>query len=326
MQILKKLNWLSLVSIAGLLLSSCLKDKGYDNGEYQLVSANGGTTKGEWVSIPKATSVNVLAVDGKPGAQDINLFEVSYDFVNPASTDITITMQLNNTLVTAASTVDKPLIILPAAAYTIPVLTLTIPAGQRLSNTMKIKLTTDLVPDPTKVYAIGMTIASTSKAGVQIPSNLKDVVYAFTVKNRFDGEYTVTGTMVDAANANISGYFPMKYWLITTGANTVDGFDPVVWGDRFVPIRVGTSVSGYGSYSPIFTFNASNQITSVVNFYGQPAGNGRYAQLDPSGINTWDPVTKTIKVKFFMFHPSVIPLPDPRVRFNWTMTYVKPRP
>jgi hypothetical protein len=58
-----------------------------------------------------------------------------------------------------------------------------------------------------------------------------------------------------------------------------------------------------------------------VNAYGQPASNGRYAQLDPTGVNTWDPVTKTLKVKYFMFQPSVIAV-GPRVSFNETFTYV----
>ena len=190
----------------------------------------------------------------------------------------------------------------------------------------KIVLNTDLLPDPTAVYGVGFTISSVSKPGVQIPSNLKNVLFLFTVKNKYDGRYTVTGTMVDNANATLTGYFPMTYDMITAGAKVVDGFDPVVWEDYFVPIRSGTAVSGYGSYCPSFTFDANDKITGVINLYGQPAGNGRYAQIDPSGVNAWDPATKTIKVKFFMFQPSVIPLPDPRVNFDWTMTYSGPRP
>ena len=127
--------------------------------------------------------------------------------------------------------------------------------------------------------------------------------------------------MADAANPALTGYFPMNYHLITAGANNVDGFDPEIWVDYFIPIYNAAAVSGYGSFSPSFTFDANDNITSVINVYGQPAGNGRYAQLDPSGENKWDPATKTIKVKFFMFQPAVVPLPNPRVRFDWTMTY-----
>ena len=69
----------------------------------------------------------------------------------------------------------------------------------------------------------------------------------FTVKNKWDGEYEVTGTMVDAANAAITCLFPMNYWLITSEALTADGYDPVYWEDYFIPIRSGTAVSGYGT-------------------------------------------------------------------------------
>ncbi len=323
MQILKKINWVTLISFTGLLLSSCLKDKGYDNGTYQSVSANEGTQKAEYVSIPKGIKPQVLAIEAKNETQDVNLFEAVYDNVTPATTDITVTMVVNNTLVTA---LGAGYTLLPTSAYTLPSLNLVIPAGKYISSPLLMKLTTNNMPDPTAVYGIGFTISTVSKTGVQTSSNLKNVVYLFTVKNKYDAEYTVTGTMVDVASASLTGYFPMTYWLITAGAQVVEGFDPIIWNNYFIPIRSGTALSGYGGYSPVFTFDASNKITSVTNIYGQPAGNGRYAELDPTGVNSWDPATKTIKVKFFMYHPAAVALPNPRVRFDWTMTYKRPRP
>lgn len=313
-------NWLALMVAVSIILPSCLKDK--DNED--MISGPQNTEGQEWVTIPKGNkAANVLAIEAKSEPQDVNLFQVSYDYVDPASTDITTTLVVNNDLVTAY---DPTAVVLPANAYTMPSPSTVVAKGQRLSDMFKIVLNTDLLPDPTAVYGVGFTISSVSKPGVQIPSNLKNVLFLFTVKNKYDGRYTVTGTMVDNANATLTGYFPMTYDMITAGAKVVDGFDPVVWEDYFVPIRSGTAVSGYGSYCPSFTFDANDKITGVINLYGQPAGNGRYAQIDPSGVNAWDPATKTIKVKFFMFQPSVIPLPDPRVNFDWTMTYSGPRP
>lgn len=318
-KILLNKNWMMLIAAISVLLPSCLKDK--DNEDR--LNGPQNTEGQEWVSIPKGTKTagNVLAIEAKSEPQDVNLFQVSYDYVEPAPSDFTTTIAVNNALVT-----DPNAIVLPTNAYTVPSLDVAFTKGNRLSSMFKIVLNTDLLPDPTAVYGVGFTISSVSKSGVQIPSNLKNVLFYFTVKNKYDGEYEVTGTMVDAANASLTGYFPMKYHLITAGAKVVDGFDPVVWEDYFIPIRSGTALSGYGAYCPTFTFDANDKVVTVTNIYGQPAGNGRYAQIDPSGVNAWDPATKGIKVKFFMFQPSVIPLPDPRVKFDWTMTYKGPRP
>lgn len=321
-------TWLYLFALVSATFTSCLKDEGYENGEYGLKGVEGN----EFVSIPKASKANnisVLAVEAKEEPQELSLFEVSYDFVNPASSPITVTLGLNNALITeynaknAAADTDYE--IMPQAAYTLPSLTVTIPAGARLSESLKMTLNTNAI-DPSSIYALGFTIQSTSSPSVKLPSNLKNIIVAFAVKNKYDGEYEVTGTMVDNASATLTGYFPMKYYLITAGAKEVDGFDPVVWEDYFIPIRSGSALSGYGSFSPQFIFDDNDNIIKVINVYGQPAGNTRYAELDPSGENKWDEATQTIKVKFFMFQPSAVALPNPRVEFNWTMKRVGPRP
>lgn len=319
-----KLNSLftKIILFSGVLsLASCLKDDAVDNHERGVT----GTEGQEWVSIPKATktnTVNVFAIESVDQVQHLDLFEVSYDYVNPAKGDIAVTLEVDNSLVTAA---DPSVTFLPTSVYTIPSLSVNIPAGKRLSESFVLDINTFTL-DPTQVYGIGLKLASVNPSSTKIASTLNSIVLLFTVKNRWDGEYEVTGTMVDVASASLTGLFPMTYWMITSGALSCDGFDPVWWEDYFIPIRSGTAVSGYGSYSPIFYFDANNNIVDVKNIYGQPAGNGRYAQLDPSGVNKFDPATKTIKVKFFMFHPSAVPLPDPRVYFDWTMVYKKARP
>lgn len=311
--------WLLLMAFMSVTVTSCLKDKGWEDGKYGSVKNTEGE---EWVSIPKASKgVNVIGIEAKNQAQAIDLFQVSYDYVNPASSDITVTLKVNNSLVHVNG---QDSLALPSNSYTVPSLKVVIPAGKRLSDVLKISLSTNQI-DPTKIYGIGFTIESTSSPSIKIPSNLKDVVFSFNIKNKYDGEYEVTGTMVDHGSASLTGYFPMKYWLITSGKTTVDGFDPVVWEDYFIPIRSGSALSGYGSFSPTFTFDDNDNIVSVTNIYGQPSGNGRSAALDPSGVNKYDPSTKTIKVKFFMYQPSVV-ANGPRVEFDWTMVRKGPRP
>src|SRR5690606_30176490 len=156
-----------------------------------------------------------------------------------------------------------------------------------------------------KQYALGLQISNTTVGEPSI--GLGNSIVSILIKNDYDGVYNLTGDMVDAAVAEISGMFDVDYHLVTTGANTVLGWDPNVYEDNYIPIWSGTAASGYGAYCPIFTFDPNtNKITSVVNSWGQPASNGRYAAIDPSGVNEWDPVTRDIQVKFFMYQPSSV--------------------
>ena len=138
-----------------------------------------------------------------------------------------------------------------------------------------------------------------------------------------DGKYTVTGTLVDASASTITSPGPREYHLRTISPTEVDFF-PVELGILGHLIFSGTSLSYYGSFGIIATFDrTTNKITSIKNSYGQPSSNGRYAILDPSGVNAWDPVTKTIKIKYWMDQPDVIA--GHRTAFDETWTYIGPR-
>jgi hypothetical protein len=111
-KILINKSWVMFIAGMGLLLSSCLKDK--DNEDK--ITGHQNTEGQEWVSIPKGTKTagNVLAIEAKSEPQDVNLFQVSYDYVDPASSDFTTTIAVNNDLVT-----NPDAIVLPANAYTV---------------------------------------------------------------------------------------------------------------------------------------------------------------------------------------------------------------
>jgi len=88
-------------------------------------------------------------------------------------------------------------------------------------------------------------------------------------------------------------------------------------------INVGGSLSYYSQFGLLVNFDpATNKITSISNFYGQPSSNGRSAVLDPSGVNTWDPSTKNIKIKYWMDETGVT---GHRALFDETWVYLGPR-
>jgi hypothetical protein len=212
-------NKLLLVYGLALSLTSCLKDKGYEDNLYGSVRNIEGK---EYISIPVAAkNPNTLGLESKAGVQSIELFVASYDYVDPAAADISATLTVNNALVTAA---DPTVVILPASTYSLPSNKVTIPTGSRVSNKFLLALNTSTL-DPTKKYGIGFTVSSVSKEGVQIPANLKDVVYIFSLKNKYDGIYKLNFRMAVAADRSADWRGPYAYpndvQLITTGPNSV---------------------------------------------------------------------------------------------------------
>jgi hypothetical protein len=302
-------TWFLLTLMVGVVLASCLKDKGYEDGEYGAINSN--VEGGEWVSIPRGASSPVtLGLESKAGNQTVETFVVSYDYKEPASQDVTATIAVNNALVTALN--DPSLTILPANTYTIPSANAVVKAGQRVSDPFALSMNTSLL-DPTKKYAIGFTMTSVSKGS--IPSNLKNVVYIFTVKNRFDGVYQLKFRMdpgpirLAAGSGTWIGPYTYAYEqsLITTGPNSVVLYNSA-YGLGYHPLMT-PGASGFGSTEPLFTFDANNKLVSVVNNWPNPS-NGRSFRLNPAVTDSrWDPATKTVYAAIIMDQPGFDPLP-----------------
>ncbi|WEA01158.1 DUF1735 domain-containing protein [Mucilaginibacter sp. SJ] len=188
--------------------------------------------------------------------------------------------------------------------------------------------------DLSKTYGLAYKLTGTDGLGVHAAS--KDTLYAFfSVKNKWDGVYEITGTMVDKTNStlghineflssstNTTGVAaPMQFELRTISATKCEVYDNYFFGGNYMPIRSGTSYSQYGSFALIIEFDpATNKVAAVTNYYGQPASNTRSAALDPSGVNAYDPGTKTIDIIYNMLQPSVVTA-APYIRTTWTETW-----
>ena len=186
----------------------------------------------------------------------------------------------------------------------IPSLTVKIPKD---SGEVVVPITiTKATLDPSKQYALGLKITNVSEGVISATGGY--FVVKFLVKNKYDGLYRVTGTMVDLTSASLTGNYPLEFELRSTGANTSAVFDHGT-GTQTHLILSGGAPSQYGSFGLNLTFDLlTNKITSVVNSYGQPASNGRSAGLDPTGINAYDPATKTIRIKYFFSFFALIDL------------------
>ena len=268
------------------------------------------------------------------GTQDsIPLYVVSYD-VSPAAElevkvsysggggapgDIHVKVAIDNAaLLTVNRAQGLDLSPIPQSVYTVNTLDVLIPNGQKTGS-----IIFSLKPDKFDFgysYGIGLKIVSVTGTNAPISGNFGTIVINVGAKNKLDGLYKVTGTMVDYTSASLTGLYPATYELITQSASSVAMFDPTYFGNYIHLIRSGANVSGYGSFSPQFFFDNAGNITKVENAYGQPAGNGRSAKMDPTGVNKID-ANGNFKVKYFMLQPGT----TIRTTFDETFTRIGAR-
>lgn len=257
------------------------------------------------------------------GASTTFNINVQYDGPTAAPTDITVNLGIDNNLLNTYNTENGTgYVVPPTAVYNMPT-SLVIKKGTRMAQG-QVKITNNSSFDFNAAYGLPIAITSTSN-NAPVSANFSKAVYSFGVRNIYDGHYTVTANspMVDAANSNLTGAYPMDVNLVTVGANSVVMVDNAV-GSPSHTIMSGSSMSYYGSFAPVFNFDPSGSgvIVSVTNYYGQPAGNGRSAELDPSGVNKRT-ADKNMKVKYWMNQPSVIT--PHRTYFDEIFTYLGSR-
>ncbi len=316
----------AIVFLAGL--ASCLKDTNYDDN----------ITGNNLSAVPKiielATLVNppyhdqALSYDFKDEDITVTVVTVRLAAADPAAEDITVTIDTSHTdaLLTAYNNAKGQNVVkMPDAIVTyVGGLTVVIPKGARSANLEIITNTSEF--DPSSTYGFGFTIGSIDKAGYVVSGNFGEYVTTIGAKNKYDGVYEVTGTMVDVLNATFVALPSWEAELVTAGANSVTVYDQVYFGAPFHPFLVTTSnsVSGYGSFGMVVTFDpVTDKVLSLVSPY-VPAGNTRYGELDATFDSYFDPVTKDVTIKYYMYQPSLVPV-GPRVTFVEKWTYQGPR-
>jgi hypothetical protein len=211
---------------------------------------------------------------------------------------------------------------LPSDQYTLTGIasdgTVTINPGQQIVS-VTIHVAGDQV-DFTKDNALAFKL--TDAKGATIATNLSGVVFLFTLKNIYDGHYTIdaSSTLVDGFNPALTGKYPLDVDLVTLGKYSVGMYD-IARGGFVHTILNGTSISYYGGFGVQFNFDptGNGNVISVVNYYGQ-GNNNRAGQLVATGINTFDFATRTLSVTYLMLQGGA-----PRTTFTEVYDYVGPR-
>lgn len=223
-----------------------------------------------------------------------------------------------------------PYEVLPEELYSIESMTVTLPKGET-----KLSVPVTVFPDQfdlSKKYALPLRIASSS-SGI-LSSVYSAAIFGTVVKNRYDGLYTVEGSMVDVTNAAFTGIYPKNVSLRTVDGNTVDYYDED-YGLAGHIFFTGTGASYYGGFIARIGFDPADatattaDILSVVNALGQ-GNNNRLAKLDPAQNPTptmtfeADAVTP-IEMELWYIMRQINTGVD-RTFWKETYTYVGPRP
>jgi hypothetical protein len=235
----------------------------------------------------------------KSGASAKFNLNVSYSGVDVAPEDITVNVAVDAATLTQYNTENGTnYVVPPTAIFNLPA-SVVIKKGERISQS-QITITNNSSFDFGVNYALPLKITSASK-GV-ISSNFGKAVYAFGVRNIYDGHYSLKGYSLRAGDAAKTGNFVLDAGrdLVTVGGNINQFNDLQVWAD----------LTGVGIGLPTFTVNADNSVTisSSGGAYNAPGYNSRY-----------DPATKTYYVSFtWGAGPSARLATD-------TLVYVRPR-
>ena len=320
-----KINFLLLIGAALIILSSCIKEAAPTLGDR-------GPTLLKLLESPE----NKIFFEPFTDIRYVSLFSLRKDAASSGDLNTTtaVKVRLNPTLITdynsANSSDFEPL---PDSLYTLDativksgqVYTMTLNSGD-FAKDFGIKLN-GAKWNLAHKYALGFTIDDAD--GKTISADKKNVLALISIKNKWDGVYIAHGSMVDITNPGLTEIFSdpggygvnVEFALETASATSCNVRDLTYSGDIYHPIWAGTGWSVYGSFGLTLTFDAAtDKITKVVNFWGQPASNTRSAELDPSGLNEYDASTQTIYIKYFMKQPSAVPAaPNIRTYFdeNW---------
>lgn len=318
--------------------SSCRKDD-YVNDDNVL------TDQGKTIIRIADGPQKTLFLTAFTDTRKVDLFDLRKDANSNASVNTTSTVQLVSApqIITAYNTANPTanLELLPESIFTVATpgivknatgYAVTFSAGE-FSKDFAVNIN-GAQYNLSKKYAMAFTVGDISGGGVVTAGTQKQILVIVSIKNKWDGVYTVTGTMSDVTNSAFAHYSsflgttPYRLELRTVTATTCVIWDPKYFngGGNFVPFYTGTGVSSFGSFDPIVEFNpTTGKIVGVTNFYGADvAATLRNARLDPSGVNQYNEATKTMEIKYNLTQKAGLTpaLADPFVRATFDEKWV----
>lgn len=273
-------------------LSSCLKDKAFDEGKVQSPANQYNMFKAIEIGLTATDNTKFLAIALEATNTDttFNLIPVNLASSEPAQEDINVTLVKNDALVAAYNSAHGTAYVVPSPTlYTIVNANnvVTIPKG---SYTGYLKIKFKPAGFLGNDYALGYSIGSVDKQGYTISGNLNSGVIAIAIKNKYDGDYHSNGYF----------YHPASPRAISNLAKSV------------LTVNATTSKTKLGDLANDIYLTvdpATNKVT--VSDAGAPPGTTPTAALSslPGGYtpfnstpslynNTYDPNTRTFYLRY----------------------------
>ncbi|MBL7744572.1 MAG: DUF1735 domain-containing protein [Chitinophagaceae bacterium] len=168
--------------------------------------------------------------------------------------------------------------------------------------------------------AIGISIFEVTNGEIsQIAGKL---VIALSVKNQYDGVYSLDGAFYHPTSSPGYDPFTIEVEMHTTGPNSVKMYVPD-FGGYYHPGLFGGVLNAFGSQEPEYTVNSVTNAVTVQNAF---PGAVTFYTMAPGFNSRYDPATKTIYAKFgYNYSPG--PTFNPATNREWTdvLTYIGPR-
>jgi len=256
------------------LLAGCLKDEPVDEGQIGIKpDANSKLVE----MMGPLSGLIVRSLNASSVETSFTAVSVRLAADQPAQDDMQVTTQLDPGAVGAYNAAHGTnYVVLPSNLYSIPNMTVTIPKGSRTAD-LKVKtVPNNLVGVP---YALGFTIASASDATVKVSGNYRTLVAAIGVKNQYEGGYKAVGYF---EHPTAPRAINMDKYLSTVSATASES----TLGDL-----TGTNI--------IITVNNDNSIT-IAPGTGALGTTASVTKIDGDPVynNTYNPSTKTFKLKY----------------------------
>lgn len=260
-----------------------------------MISCKDRYVQPDFTKVPPVVELPVASLAGNGGGNSMGasfanqveptdyFIMVNYAAPDANPTDLNVTLDVDTAVLgkyNRTNGTNYP--VLPAADYKLTN-TITIPAGQRKVE-YHVKFNTSLF-EPSITYALPLRVVNAS--GVTISSNFGSIVLLVSAKNRYDGTYTLKGTITrnSASGPDLSLGGVYKAGL-TTHVSTIDGNTSSFsqyWRD-------GSGVSGIDGLQ--LTVDPATNAVKV-----SATGNG--ALKNTAGYNNhYDPATKTFYLAF----------------------------
>jgi hypothetical protein len=240
-----------------ILLAACKRDQVFGD-----ISPN--TTR-PIVEFSVPHGFTSIAMDYSDNTIEVDITDIRFMIRSETQQNATAKIIINSALVSEYNTNN-------GTSYTaVPVTKFSLVSDQfslspsERSQTVKIRIKPSDIASGNN--AIGISIAEVN--GAEVSRIAGTLVIAVSVKNKYDGKYLLKGFYTRTDNPAINGPFEADVEMITTGINSVAMYWPDA-GSFAQPFFNNGSPTFFGNVAPEVYFNATDQVSSIDNYTGDP--------------------------------------------------------